>query len=126
MASKDENLRGVSGRRALASMLGFDTAQTYKLTADVAGGIVPALSPVVIAKDGTGKVYTADDASITFAETDVLGFTVSERRAETDKTLNCAVLRQAHVRRKLLSKAGQAALSAAPATALTHIIIEEN
>ena len=60
MASKDENLRGVSGRRALASMLGFDTAQTYKLTADVAGGIIPALSPVVIAKDGTGKVYTAD------------------------------------------------------------------
>lgn len=126
MAIKDENLRGTPSRKALASLLGLDTATTFKATADVKGGDVPALSPVVIAKDGAAKVYTADSASVTVGETDQIGFTVSDRVTDADGGLNVAVMRQAHVRRPYLSKAAQAALTAAPAAALTHIIIEES
>lgn len=125
MAIKDEDLTGVSSRRALASLFGLDTATTQKATADVKGGNIPALSPVVIAADGTAKVYAAEDAAPTVGETDKLGFTVSDRVSDADGKLNVAVQRQAHVRRPLLSAAAKAALSAAPEAALSQIIVEE-
>lgn len=125
MAIKDEDLRGASSRKALASLLGLDTATTFKATADVNNGLVPALSPVVIASDGTAKVYTKDDATVTLTATDAVGFTVSDRVSDAAGALNVAVMRQAHVRRPHLSAAAKAVVTAAPAEALTHIIIEE-
>lgn len=125
MAIKDEDLRGVSSRKALASLLGLDTATTFKATADVQDAAVPALSPVVITAAGVASVYTADDAAPTVGETDQVGFTVSDRVADASGALNVAVLRQAHVRRPHLSAAAKAVLTAAPAAALTHIIVEE-
>lgn len=125
MAIKDEDLTGVSSRKALASLLGLDTAVSYKLTADVVGGVVPALSPVVIAQDGTAKVYALDAAAPTVGETDEVGFTVSDRVSDASGKFNGAVLRQAHVRRPLLSAAAKTVLGSAPASALTHIVIEE-
>lgn len=125
MAIKDEDLRGASSRKALASLLGLDTATTFKATADVNNGLVPALSPVVIASDGTAKVYTKDDATVTLTATDAVGFTVSDRVSDAAGALNVAVMRQAHVRRPHLSAAAKAVVTAAPAAALTHIIIEE-
>ena len=125
MAIKDEALRGASSRRALASLLGFDTATTFKATADVADAPVPALSPVVITAAGVATVYTKDDAAPEVGETDQVGFTVSDRVSEAGGKLNVAVLREAHVRRPYLSDAAKAVLTAAPAAALTHIIVEE-
>ena len=125
MAIKDEDLRGASSRKALASLLGLDTATTFKATADVNDGPVPALSPVVITADGTATVYTKDDAAPTVAETSQVGFTVSDRVTDSEGKLNVAVMRQAHVRRPHLSAAAKAVVTAAPAAALTHIIIEE-
>lgn len=125
MAIKDEDLRGTSSRKALASLLGLDTATTFKSTADVNDGPVPALSPVVITADGTATVYTKDDAAPTVAETSQVGFTVSDRVTDSEGKLNVAVMRQAHVRRPHLSAAAKAVVTAAPAAALTHIIIEE-
>lgn len=127
MAIKDEDQIGVgvAKRDALASLLGLDTATTQKLVADVKGAAVPALSPVVIAADGTAKVYAADTAAPTIGETDKLGFTVGDRVSDKDGNLNAAVMRQAHVRRPRLSAAAKAALTAAPAAALSQIIIEE-
>lgn len=125
MAIKDEDLRGASSRKALASLLGLDTATTFKATADVNSGLVPALSPVVITADGTATVYTKDDAAPTVAETSQVGFTVSDRVTDSEGKLNVAVMRQAHVRRPHLSAAAKAVVTAAPAAALTHIIIEE-
>ena len=125
MAIKDEALRGTSGRRALASLLGFDTATTFKATADVQDAPVPALSPVVIREDGAAFVYADPASEAAVAETDQVGFTVSERVSGADGKLNVAVLRQAHVRRPYLSAAAKAVLTAAPAAALTHIIVEE-
>ena len=125
MAIKDEDLRGTPSRKALASLLGFDTATTFKATADVVDGPVPALSPVVITAAGVATVYTKDDAAPEVGETDQVGFTVSDRVSEVGGKLNVAVLRQAHVRRPFLSAAAKAVVSAAPASALTHIIIEE-
>lgn len=125
MAIKDEDLRGTSSRKALASLLGLDTATTFKATADVSDAAVPALSPVVITAAGVAKIYTKDDAAPTVGETDQVGFTVSERISDADGKLNVAVMRQAHVRRPLLSAAGKAVLEAASADALAHIIVEE-
>lgn len=125
MAIKDEDLRGTSSRKALASLLGLDTATTYKATADVNDGPVPALSPVVITASGVATVFTKDDAAPTVGETDQIGFTVSDRVTDADGKLNVAVMRQAHVRRPHLSAAAKAALTAAPAAALSHIIVEE-
>lgn len=125
MAIKDEDLRGTSSRKALASLLGLDTATTFKATADVNDGPVPALSPVVITADGTATVYTKDDAAPTVAETSQVGFTVADRVTDSEGKLNVAVMRQAHVRRPHLSAAAKAVVTAAPAAALTHIIIEE-
>ncbi|WME22143.1 hypothetical protein [Brachybacterium sp. GU-2] len=125
MAIKDEDRRGVSSRKALASLLGLDTATTFKATADVNDGAVPALSPVVITAAGAATVYTKDDAAPTVGETDQVGFTVSDRVTDADGALNVAVMRQAHVRKPLLSAAAQAVVDAAPAAALTHIIVEE-
>lgn len=125
MAIKDEDLRGVSSRKALASLLGLDTATTFKATADVNGGVVPALSPVVITAAGAAAVYTKDDAAPEVGETDQVGFTVSDRVSGADGALNVAVMRQAHVRKPLLSTAAKAVVDAAPAAALTHIIVEE-
>lgn len=125
MAIKDEALRGTSSRRALASLLGFDTATTFKATADVQGSDVPALSPVVIREDGAAFVYADPASEPVVAETDQVGFTVSDRVSGADGKLNVAVLRQAHVRRPYLSDAAKAVLTAAPAAALTHIIVEE-
>ncbi|GAA1333903.1 hypothetical protein GCM10009592_28620 [Brachybacterium rhamnosum] len=125
MAIKDEDLRGTSSRMALASLLGLDTATTFKATADVNDGPVPALSPVVITAAGVATVYTKDDAAPTLGETDQVGFTVSDRVSDADGKLNVAVMRQAHVRKPLLSAAAKAVVDAAPAAALTHIIVEE-
>lgn len=125
MAIKDEDLRGTSSRKALASLLGLDTATTFKATADVNDGPVPALSPVVITADGTATVYTKDDSAPTVAETSQVGFTVSDRVTDSEGKLNVAVMRQAHVRRPHMSAAAKAVVTAAPAEALTHIIIEE-
>ena len=125
MAIKDEDLRGVSSRKALASLLGLDTATTFKATADVNDGPVPALSPVVITAAGVATVYTKDDAAPTVGETDQVGFTVSDRVTDASGALNVAVMWQAHVRKPLLSAAAQAVVDAAPAAALTHIIVEE-
>ncbi|PMC76402.1 hypothetical protein [Brachybacterium sp. UMB0905] len=125
MAIKEETLGGTPSRKALASLLGLDTATTFKATADVKDGTVPALSPVVIAADGTATIYTADEASPVIGETDQVGFTVSDRVTDAEGALNVAVMRQAHVRRSRLSLAAQAVLTAAPAAALTHIIVEE-
>lgn len=125
MAIKDEDLRGTSSRKALASLLGLDTATTFKATADVNDGPVPALSPVVITAAGVAAIYTKDDAAPTVGETDQVGFTVSDRVSDADGKLNVAVMRQAHVRKPLLSAAAKAVVDAAPAAALTHIIVEE-
>lgn len=127
MAIKDEVLQGLSSRRALASLLGLDTAITFKVTSDVNDGIVPALSPVVITADGTATAYvnSFDSSSVTIAETDEIGFTVSDRLADASGSLNVAVMRQAHVRKPLLSETAKAVIAAAPAAALTHIVIEE-
>lgn len=127
MAIKDEDLRGASSRKALASLLGLDTATTFKATADVNDGPVPALSPVVITVDGTATVYANafDGEAAPIAETSQVGFTVSDRVTDADGALNVAVMRQAHVRKPLLSTTAQAVVDAAPAAALTHIIVEE-
>ena len=127
MAIKDEDLRGVSSRKALASLLGLDTATTFKATADVNDGLVPALSPVVIAADGTATVYVNafDGTTTPVADTSQVGFTVSDRVSDASGALNVAVMRQAHVRKPLLSATAQAVVDAAPAAALTHIIVEE-
>lgn len=125
MAIKDEDLRGVSSRKALASLLGLDTATTFKATADVNDGPVPALSPVVITAAGVATIYTKDDAAPTVGETDQVGFTVSDRVSDAAGALNVAVMRQAHVRKPFLSAAALAVVDAAPAAALTHIIVEE-
>ena len=125
MAIKDEDLRGTSSRKALASLLGLDTATTFKATADVNDGPVPALSPVVITASGVATVYTKDDAAPTVGETDQVGFTVSDRVSDAAGKLNVAVMRQAHVRKPFLSAAALAVVDAAPAAALTHIIVEE-
>lgn len=127
MAIKDEDLRGTSSRKALASLLGLDTATTFKATADVTDGPVPALSPVVIAADGTATVYVNafDGVASPIADTSQIGFTVSDRVTDADGALNVAVMRQAHVRKPQLSTTAQAVVTAAPAAALTHIIVEE-
>lgn len=125
MAIKDEGPLGVASRKALASLLGLDTATTFKATADVKGGNVPALSPVVITAEGGATVYAKDDAAPTVGETDQVGFTVSDRVADADGALNVAVMRQAHVRKPFLSAAAKAVVDAAPEAALTHIIVEE-
>lgn len=125
MAIKDEDLYGVSSRKALASLYGTDTAVTYKLTADVKGGVVPALSPVVVAADGTAKVYAADTAAPEVGETDQVAFLASDRVSDAEGNFNGAVQRQAHVRRPLLSAAAKAVLSAAPESALKNIVVEE-
>lgn len=125
MAIKDEALQGASSRKALASLLGMDTATTFKATADVIDGYVPALSPVVITSAGAATIYTKDDAAPTIAEGDEVGFTVADRVSDATGTLNVAVMRQAHVRKPFLSAAAKAVIAAAPATALTHIIVEE-
>lgn len=125
MAIKDEDLYGVSSRKALASLYGTDTAVTYKITADVTSAVVPALSPVVIAADGSAKVYAAESAAPEVGETDQVALLASDRVSDAAGKFNGAVMRQAHVRRPLLSTAAKTVLSDAPAESLKNIIVEE-
>lgn len=123
MAIKDEDLYGVSSRKAHASLRGFDTAVTYKLTADVKGGLVPADSPVVIAADGTAKVY-ADAAPEALGATDRLALLVSDRVSDVDGNFNGAVNREPHVHVDRLPEPAQATVRAASASALSDFIVE--
>lgn len=123
MAIKDEDLFGVSSRKAHASLRGFDTAVTYKLTADVKGGLIPADSPVVIAADGTAKVY-AEAAPESVGATDRLALLMSDRVSDADGNLNAAVNREPHVHVDRLPEPAQATVKAAPASALSDFIIE--
>lgn len=126
MAIKDESLAGVPSRKALATLLGLDTARTYKVTvAEGTAGVVPALAPVVIS-GMDAKTTVGDGSALTFAEGDKLGFLASDRVSDDAGKFNGAVMVQAHVRFDLLSDAAKAAVKAAAAVngALDHIVIE--
>lgn len=116
MAVTTESLSG-GDRSGLVSIHGFDNAQTVKATADVQGGAIPALSPVVLKADGSAAVYaTAYDAEASpLAAGDKIGFTKSDRKSEADGTVNVAVLEHAIVRYSALSTAAKAVIDAAEA-----------
>lgn len=126
MAIKEESLAGVPSRKALATLLGLDTARTYKVTVTEGdAGLVPALAPVVISGK-TAKTTRESTTALTLAEGDKLGFLASDRVADENGEMNAAVMVQAHVRFDRLSAPAQAAIKAAKAVtgALDHIVIE--
>lgn len=121
MAVTTESLSG-GDRSGLASIHGFDNAQTVKATADVNGGGVPALSAVVLKADGTATVHV--NAAGAPGEGDRIGFTKSDRKSEADGKINVAVLEHAIVRYSKLTASAKATVDAAEAAgALGGIIV---
>lgn len=121
MAVTTESLSG-GDRSGLASIHGFDNAKTVKATADVLGGVVPALSAVVIKADGTVTVHV--NAAGAPEAGDVIAFTKSDRKSEADGKLNVAVLLHAIVRYPKLTATAKATVDAAEAAgALGGVVV---